>query len=41
MRVFLMACLAIAVIGILAAVILDGVVQESAGTAFSTSAVRL
>ena len=41
MRVFLRACLAVAVIGILAAVILDVVVQKSAGAAFSTSAVRL
>ena len=41
MRVFLMACLAVAVIGILAALFLDDVVQESASTAFSTTAVRL
>lgn len=41
MRSFLWACLAIAVIGILAAVILDSAVQEPVSTAFSTSGVRL
>lgn len=41
MRSFLLACLAIAVIGILAAVILDDAVQEPVSTAFATSAVRL
>jgi hypothetical protein len=41
MRSFLRACLAITVIGILAAVILDEFVQEPVSEAFSTSAVRL
>ena len=41
MRSFLLACLTIVVIGILAAVILDDAVQEPASVAFSTSGVRL
>ncbi len=41
MRSFLVACLAVAVIGILAAVILVNAVQEPASAAFSTTAVRL
>jgi hypothetical protein len=41
MRSFISACIAAAVIAITAAAILDGTLQESAATAFSTSAVRL
>lgn len=41
MRSFLLACAAVAGIGILAAVILDSAVQEPVSTAFTTSAVRL
>lgn len=41
MRSFVWACLAIAVIGILAAVILENAVQEPVSVAFATSAVRL
>ena len=41
MRSFLFACLAVAVIGILAAVILVNAVQEPASAAFSTTSVRL
>jgi hypothetical protein len=41
MKSFLAACLAIAVIAITGAVILNTIVQEPVATAFSTSAVRL
>jgi hypothetical protein len=41
MRSFLWACVAIAVIGTLAAVILDNAVQEPVSAAFATSEVRL
>ena len=41
MRSFISACIAAAVIAVAAAAILDGTVQESAATAFSTSGVRL
>jgi hypothetical protein len=40
MRSFLAACFAVIVIAIAGGVILDTTVQESATTAFSTSAVR-
>jgi hypothetical protein len=41
MRSFIAACFAAIVIAAAAAAILDNAVQESAATAFSTSAVRL
>jgi hypothetical protein len=41
MRSFLWACLSIAAIGIVAAVILVNAVQEPVSAAFATSAVRL
>ena len=41
MRSFLLACVAITVIGILAAVILDNIAQQPVSAAFSTSGVRL
>ena len=41
MRSFMAACIAAVVIAVAAAAILDGIVQESAATAFSTSAVSL
>jgi hypothetical protein len=41
MRSFVSACIVAAVIAVVAAVILDSTVQESAATAFSTSGVRL
>ena len=41
MRAFISACLIAIVIAIGAAVALNGIVQESSSTAFSTSAVRL
>jgi hypothetical protein len=41
MRSFLSACVVAGVIAVAAAAILDTTVQESATTAFSTSAVRL
>jgi hypothetical protein len=41
MRSFIAACFAVVVIAAAAAAILDNAVQESATTAFSTSAVRL
>lgn len=41
MRSFLSACIIAGVIAIVAAAVLDLAVQESAATAFSTSAVRL
>jgi hypothetical protein len=40
MRSFIAACLAAFVIAVIAAAILDEVVQKSATAAFSTSAVR-
>ena len=40
MRSFLAACCVCALIAVIAAAILDSVVQESAITAFSTSEVR-
>jgi hypothetical protein len=41
MRSFVSACIVAALIAVVAAAILDLTVQESAATAFSTSAVRL
>jgi hypothetical protein len=41
MRSFISACVVAALIAVTAAAILIGTVQESAGTAFSTTAVRL
>jgi hypothetical protein len=41
MRSFVAACVAVIVIALAAAAILDEGVQKSAATAFSTSAVRL
>jgi hypothetical protein len=41
MRVFLAACLAIALIALGAALILNGAAQQSAATAFASSSVRL
>jgi hypothetical protein len=40
MRAFIAACFASAIIAVVAAVILDKGIQESATDAFSTSAVR-
>jgi hypothetical protein len=41
MRAFLFACLAAIVVVIAAVVVLNGFVQQTASTKFSTSAVRL
>jgi hypothetical protein len=41
MRAFAVACLAAIVMAIMAAVILNGFVQQPSSTNFSTSAVRL
>jgi hypothetical protein len=41
MRSFISACIAAGIIAVASAAILDVAVQESAATAFSTTAVRL
>ena len=41
MRVFIVACFAVAVIALGAAAVLDGFVQESAATAFTEPSARI